>query len=661
MSDALQPTGPASPPAVPPAGTPGAKGMTGVAVAVVVVVALYFGRKVLMPITLALLLSFVLTPLVELLRRLWLGRILSVLLAVILALAIIAAVGISIGIQVSHLSQQLPQYQSEIGRKIRHLQSSTVHRLSGKLQKLDHQLNAATGPSAANRASPSAEPEQAKKPLPVVVTQAPPSALTMAREVVAPFLSPAATAGIILVVTIFALLQKEDLRDRAIRLFGSSDLRRTTVAMNDAGRRLSRYFLTQLAINTTFGVIIAIGLHFIGVPDPVLWGIVGALLRFVPYIGSWIAALLPMALAAAAAPGWSKMIWTAVLYAATELTMGQLVEPLVYGHTTGLSPLAVIIAAIFWTWIWGPVGLIISTPLTLCLVILGRHTEHLEFLDVMLGDRPALSPVEGFYQRILADDPDEVEAQAERYLAERPLTSYYDEVALKGLELAANDVARRTLSAAKIERLKSAINELVDDLDKYDDAPRPRTGSGDEDAGAGPTSDKKALPAQAAPDGGLAMASMSPAELKPVWQGTAPVLCIAGRGPLDEAAASMLAQLLRKRGIGARVLPHEAVSRSNIRALDPQGVAMACISYLDIGGNPAHLYYLLLRLRKRLPDAQLLVGLWPDKGLGREDTGLRTQAKADYCVGSLHEAVAACLAQARGQAKAPVVRLAEAS
>jgi predicted PurR-regulated permease PerM len=641
-----------------PAGAPASSSLTRVVVAALVVVALYFGREVLMPITLAMLLSFVLTPLVELLRRLWLGRIISVLLAVILALAIIVALGLAIGTQVARLSQHLPQYQSEIEKKVQHLQVTTVNRLSGKLQKLDHQFNAAAGQPSAGKAPASMVGGQERTPVPVVVTQPPPSALRVAEMLVAPFLAPVATAGIILVVTIFTLLQKEDLRDRAIRLFGSNDLRRTTFAMNDAGRRLSRYFLTQLGINTTFGVVVAVGLHFIGVPNPVLWGIMGALLRFVPYVGSWIAALFPMLLAAAVAPGWSMMIYTAVLYAATELTMGQMVEPLVYGHTTGLSPLAVIIAAIFWTWIWGPVGLIISTPLTLCLVVVGRHAERLKFLDVLLGDRPALSPSEGFYQRILADDTDEVEAQAERYLSGHSLSSYYDDVALKGLALAANDVARETLSLHRIERVKASINDLIEDLDKYDDD-LPSTASSDKQAPAGPGIDEQALPKQP-PHRQLPAAGPPALDRTPAWQGEHPVLCIAGRGPLDEAAAGMLAQLLGKRGLGARVVPYEAVSRSSIKSLDPQGVAMACVSYVDIGGNPAHLRYLLLRLRKRLPQAQLLVGLWPAQDSGHENADLRREAEADYCVTSLRDAVAVCVAEARGQAVPQPVSLAEA-
>ena len=650
MPDPLRPLEPpfAQPSPVAPAGTPGMSGMIGILVAAVVVAALYFGREVLLPITLAMLLSFLLSPLVQLLRRIRLGRILSVILAVLLALGVILGLGSAIGTQVAQLAKDIPKYQSTIENKITRLRDATINRFSEKITSLGHQLASPPSPSAVpdTAAQPSAQaqgPQQ--KPVPVVVVQPAPSAVEIGEKVLSPLLNPLATMGIILVVTIFALLQKEDLRDRAIRLLGSGDLHRTTIAMNEAGRRLSRYFLTQLGFNTSFGVIVGVGLHFIGVPNPVLWGVLGTLLRFIPYIGSWIAAALPVALAAAVEPGWSMAIWTAALYAGTELIMGQAVEPLVYGHSTGLSPVAVIIAAIFWTWIWGPIGLIISTPLTLCLVVLSRHVERLEFFDVLLGDRPALTPVEGFYQRMLADDPDEALEQAERYLKERSLAAYYDEVALPGLQLAAGDILRGMLAPSRIERLKGAVEELVRDLGKYADVSAGAVGA--QKTVAGPTDEEKALPKHPPAAGN----AVDRSALAPEWQGQAPVLCIAGRGPLDEAAASMFAQLLDKHGLGARAVPHDAVSRAKIESLDLREVAMMCVSYIDISGNPAHLRFLLRRLRERLPDAPLLVGLWPAQDPFLKDRDVRRAVGADHYVSTLHEAVEACLAAARKAAR----------
>jgi predicted PurR-regulated permease PerM len=629
-------------PQVAPAQMPPTPGLT-IVVAVVVVAALYYGRGVLIPITLAVLLSFVLSPLVELLRRAWLGRILSVAVAVILALAIIFTIATAIGTQVAQLAKNFPQYQTTIEEKATGLRDSIIKRFSRTISSLDHEI---TRPAVKSLLSTTSAATQAKqpKPIPVVVTQAPPTPLQIGESLFSPVLSPLETAGIILVVTIFTLLQKEDLRDRAIRLFGTDDLQRATVAMDEAAQRLSRYFLTQLAINTSFGVVVAIGLYFIGVPSPVLWGLTGALLRFIPYIGAWIAAALPIALAAAVAPGWSSVIWTTALYIVTELTMGQAVEPLVYGHSTGLSPLAVIIAAIFWASIWGSIGLIISTPLTLCLVVLGRYFEPLEFLDVLLGDRPPLTPVESFYQRMLADDLDEAEEQAERYLKEQPLSSYYEEVVLKGLRLAANDISRGVLSLAKVIHLKENIKELVSDLDTYEDVPP--TAAEKQKTIAGPTADEKALSKSPSPAGRIVEKS----GLAPEWQSETPVLCIAGRGPLDEAASSMLAQLLRKHGLDAQLARYEAVSRASIGSFGVQNAAMVCISYLDIKGNPAHLRYLLRRLRQRLPHAEFLVGLWPAQDPILRDPHLRQTVGASYYVSTLHEAVEACLAVAQKSA-----------
>ena len=380
----------------------------------VVIAGLYLGRTVLIPITLAVLLSFLLAPLVNLLRRIHLGRVLSVIVAVLLALSIILALGGLIGSQLAQLAQEVPNYATTIRSKIDTVQTFAIGEANTMMRRFGQQLTPPPAPAAPKTAE-SAE----AKPVQVEVHQPDMTPLQIAERVIAPIVDPLSTTAIVLVVTIFVLLQREDLRDRLIRLFGSSDLHRTTVAMNDAARRLSRYFLTQLAINTAFGLIIGTGLLVIGVPSPLLWGIIGLLLRFVPYIGAPLAAVLPLALAAAVSPDWTMMAWTAVLYLVTEAIIGQVIEPMLYGRSTGLSPFLVVVSATFWTWLWGPIGLILSTPLTLCLVVLGRHVERLEFLEVILGDRPALTPVESFYQRILAGDPDEARDQAEALLRDR--------------------------------------------------------------------------------------------------------------------------------------------------------------------------------------------------------------------------------------------------
>ena len=465
MSETTQQT--RSPATVAPAETPGVGGLLSLAVFVVVVAALYFAREVLIPITLAILLSFVLAPIVGLLQRIRIPHVAAVLLAVLVGFGAILTIGGLIGVQIAGLATEVPSYTATIQKKIATVQGQTIGRLETLTSRLDKQMGRATTPETATPAE--ADAGAPPKPQLVQIQPPPTSALNLAKTVLAPILDPLSTTLIIIIVAVFILMQQEDLRDRLIRLFGSQDLHRTTVALDDAGRRLGKYFLSQLAINATFGLIIGVGLYLIGVPSPALWGVLSALLRFVPYIGPVIAALLPTAVAAAVAPGWTLVLWTLGLYVVSESITGQVVEPLVYGHSTGLSPTAVVIAAIFWTWIWGPIGLVLSTPLTLCLVVLGRHVDRLEFLDVMLGDRPALTPIENFYQRMLADDPDEAEHQAEQMLKDRSLTAYYDEVALKGLQLAANDALRGVLSDEKVHLIRDNVMALINDLSTHED------------------------------------------------------------------------------------------------------------------------------------------------------------------------------------------------
>jgi len=354
--------------------------------------------------------------------------------------------------------------------------------------------------------------------------------------------------------------------------------------------------------------------------------------------------LLPFALAAAVDPGWSMPLWTLGLFAVAKGLTGQVIEPLVYGHSTGLSSFSVIVAAIFWSWLWGPIGLILSMPLTLCLVVLGRHVDRLEFLDVVLGDTPALTPMESFYQRILAGDPDELQHEAERVLKECSLSTYYDEVALKGLQLAAIDGQRGTLSHTQLDRVKNTVKTLVNGLVEHDDVDPPPKPAQPDDTEVAPAPERRALPNNPTPDG----MAPPPDKLAPAWRGRAPVLCIAGRGPLDEAGSAMLVQLLGKHGLGARLVPYEAVSRDRVETLDVEGVAMVCIAYLDISGSPAHLRCLMQRLRRRLPKGTpILVGMWPAEDAVLSGKKTQTGIGADYFTSSLRDVVDNCLKAAR--------------
>jgi predicted PurR-regulated permease PerM len=616
-----------------PVAVPNLSALLTLAVFVVVVAALYLAREVLVPITLAVLLSFVLAPLVALLRRAYVPRVPAVLLSVITTLGIILALGGIIGIQLADLAAGLPRYQHTIERKIDSVQAMTIGRLSQVVERLGRQL---PPPAAATGTDHPSEPE----PTRVEVMPPAPSPMLLAERVLTPVLSPLATVGITFVVAIFVLMQQDDLRDRLIRLFGSSDLHRTTEAMDDAGRRLSRYFLTQLAINAGFGAIVFGGLLLIGVPSPALWAVLAALLRFVPYIGTWISGALPFAMAAAVDPSWSMAISVLVLYGVTELIAGQVIEPWLYGHSTGLSPISVVVAAIFWSWLWGPIGLILSTPLTLCLVVLGRHVPRLEFLDVLLGDRPALTPVESFYQRILAGDADEALDQAEALLRDRSLSSYYDEVVIRGIQLATQDIARGALRPERIAGVSETLLELISDLGGHvDREPDPRR----------PDLDPIALPARetALPNRPVPGPDFKADSSTPPWSTAEPVLCIAGRGTLDDAAAAMLAQLLGKHGIGARTVPHGAVARGSVTALDPRTIAMVCICYVEISGSPSHLRYLLRRLRQHLPGVPILVGLWPMGEQVLHDERLRRAIGADLTASTLTDTVNLCLREAK--------------
>ena len=611
--------------------------------AVIIIMMLYFGREIIIPIALAILLSFVLAPLVGLLQRIRVPRGLAVVSVVILAFTFIFAMGSLLASQLTQLAGDLPRYQSTISEKIQSFRDTTagrgtLERASGMLKDLSKELDkpkeAASPLGAGTILSPKAPAPLT--PVPVEVLQPDPGALESLQSLISPLLHPLATTGIIVIFVIFILLQREDLRNRLIRLAGSHDLQRTTAALDDAAARLSRLFLIQLLLNGTFGVVIGIGLWLIGIPSAILWGILAAVLRFVPYIGAAIAAAFPLALAVAVDPSWSMLLWTLALFLVVEPIVGHVIEPMVYGHSTGLSPVAVVASATFWTALWGPIGLVLATPLTVCLVVLGRHVERLEFLDIMFGDRPALSPPEIFYQRMLAGDPTEAAEKAEEFLKERSLSSYYDEVALKGLQLAQADAERGALDQERLTKIREAVREFANDLSDQDDRPPPKVSS---------TSDAEATSAVES------VAEDAPFENLPIlrkedlphdWQGECPVLCVAGRSLIDEAAAIMLGQLSTAHGLAARVEGAEALSTSNVFRLETTGVAIICLVYMDATG-PAHMRYSVRRLRRKIPKATIILGCWMKEMDPAALEQLRESAKADLAAASLGEAIKLCI------------------
>jgi predicted PurR-regulated permease PerM len=573
-----------------------------VLVAAAIVAALYFGREVLLPMALAVLLSFVLAPPVRLLQRLYLPRFAGVTIVVLLAFGVIFGLATLMFAQVSQLAGDLPRYQSNLAEKVQALRgattaSGTLEQASQVLRNLQKELDR---PKTAKPASPAAPDASAlrDRPIPVEVRQPDPGALQTLATLIAPLIHPLATTGIIIIFVVFFLLQQQDLRNRLIRIAGSHDLQRTTLAMDDAGKRLSRLFLMQLALNAAFGLIIGVGLWAIGVPSAPLWGLLAMVLRFVPYIGAIVAAIFPLIVATAVDPGWSMMLMTAALFLIVEPLIGHVIEPMVYGHSSGLSPVAVVVSATFWTWLWGPIGLILATPLTVCLVVLGRHVEHLKFLEVLLSDRPALSPSESAYQRMLAGDPIEATEQAQSFLKDGTLTEYYEQILMGALRLAWTDSQRGRLDQQETQRIRNTVSELVEDLESHNDS---RNAS----------SEDRVTPGKLKQAEETVLAEVSPAP--PINRVEGTVLCIPGLGPLDETVAMPLAQLLRREGISAEAKETETLSISKLFALNLKDVALICLCYLE-HATPAQLHYASRRLRRKAAGVSILVGIFNETG-----------------------------------------------
>ncbi|QCG95278.1 AI-2E family transporter [Azospirillum sp. TSA2s] len=546
-----------------------------------IVVTLYLAADILMPIALAVLLGFVLTPIVSRLERWRLGRVPSVLAVVVLLFLAIIGFGAVVGSQLGDLADNLPTYQRNIHTKIESLRSATastgdrgaIKQATEAFRDLKQELENATGsaPPAQQgttaaptpQAGPAATPPR-REPVPVRIDQSDTGVFDLASRFLGPAMTPIATAGMVLVFTIFMLLQREDLRDRLIRLVGSGDLSRTTEAMNDAGERVSRYLLMQVVVNVTYGIPIGVGLWLLGVPNPLLWGLLATVLRFIPFLGPVIASAFPILLSFAVDTGWTLPLLCIALFVAVELFSNNVVEPWLYGTATGLSSLAIIVAAVVWTTLWGPVGLLLATPLTVCLVVLGRHVPQLHFLEVMLGDRPVLPDEAKVYQRLLARDPTEATELAEERLGACSPVELADGLLLPALSLAEQDRQRGTLNPdgrqAVAEGMASLLDELSDSVSPAADAPH--------------------------------------------------VLCVGARNNLDEAAAGLLAYLLTGRGIRTDVVPCEKVSSRTIASLGTAGVDAVVLSSL----NPSalgHSRRLVRRLRLHFgPHVPILLCLW---------------------------------------------------
>ncbi|MBL0405594.1 AI-2E family transporter [Microvirga aerilata] len=612
-----------APPPLPPASPPAGSSLLTAGGVVLAIGGLYFGRDIFIPFAVGILLSFAVTPLVNRLRRLRLPRIAAVLIAVTLAFILIGGLTYVVGRQLVQLANNLPSYQTTITEKIRGLQSSApgggvVDKVTTTIQDLSKEISGAdkaTDNAARQAGAALGSPAAPQEPVTVRLERPESQPLEIIQTIVGPLLAPLATAGLIIIFVIFILLEQEDLRDRFIKLAGAGDLQKSTQALNDAAARVSRYLLMQLVVNLTYGVPIGIALYFIGIPNAVLWGLLAAVLRFVPYLGPFLAATFPIALAFAVDPGWSMLLWVIGLFLLAELISNNVIEPWLYGSSTGLSSLAIIMAAIFWTTLWGPVGLFLATPLTVCLVVIGRYVPQLEFLGVLLGSDPVLAPEERLYQRLLAGNLEEAVEIAEDYVDEHSSREFYDHVAIPALRLAENDRQRSTTDTNYRRLVASTatcvVREVADHIQEK--ASRSKNDEGDEGS----------YPANAV-------------------EGT-PVLCIAGRTELDRAAAEMLAQVLQETGIGARVLPPISISEGALGQLDLTGVEVVCLSYLHPQPQ-VFARYICRRLRRRAPHLKLVVCCWNAPPHAGQAEDMTRQMGADAAIVSLEN----CVSQVEG-------------
>jgi predicted PurR-regulated permease PerM len=557
-----------------------------VVVAVVVIVTLYFARIVLIPFALALLFTFILTPLVKILERVRFGRTPSALLVVLLAVAACAAVGWTVTKQFSQVVDQLPDYKANIRTKLTSLHWSSHHALDNASQTMTEiSKDLATAPTAqrsgdATMTHPTLmRPTPEPKPIPVEVVKPPALPLESMQNV----LGLLASVLIVLVFTIFMLIRREDLRNRLISLAGDRNLQIVTQALDDASARVSRYLLLQFAVNSCYGIFIGACLHFIGLPGALLWGVIVGTLRFLPYIGPPLGGIMPLLLSLAVFDGWTRPLIVLGLFVFTELIVSNLVEPLLYGIHTGISSLAILVAAIFWTAIWGPIGLVLSTPLTVCLLVVGRHVPRLRFLQILLGDEPPLTPDSRFYQRLLALDHEEARQVLEKCLEGKTLEELYDSVLIPALRLAEQDRHENRLEDAHQKFICQSTRELIDEFWE------PR---GDE-------------PAAAVEDGERSELSINAAVRA---RQSYKIVCLPARDEADEIVAIMLAQVLEMAGHQAQSIPLGTAAEM-LAQVKEEKPDVVCISALPPFAIP-HARSLYAKLRAQDSKLRVIVGLW---------------------------------------------------
>ena len=601
--------------------------MASVVITSFVVAVLYIAQDILIPLALAALLSFLLSPLVMRLER-WIGRVAASLLAVTVLFCIVGGVGWVLTRQVLDLATRLPDYKENIQVKLRSLKmpgGGRFTKLNETVEELKKDLpgsEAAPADAAATVAVPqrpvagglAKPPASSAVPTPVEIVETKNAGpLHQFTTVISPLLGPLGTGALVLVLLLCMLLQREDMRGRLIRIIGAGNISATTRGMDDAAGRVSRYLLMQLIVNATYGVVIAVGLYFIGVPNAIVWGVLATVLRFIPYVGPWIASIFPIALSLAVTDNWTMPAMTIGLFVVVELLSNNVMEPMLYGASTGVSSIALIVAAVFWTWLWGAAGLVLATPLTVCLVVMGRHVPRLGILSVLLSDEEALAPHQEFYHRLLTPSANDAAEFATTWLKANSRTALYDSVFIPVLATVERDGKSGELEGEQHAAILQEVRDIIDDL-----GTRPA-----------PPSQIEADKAVAAAEASAPLAPPAP---------TCRVLCLPVRADRDELAGAMLTQLLGQHDFTAVNLSAKMTTGELLEAADKDDAEALCIS-VAAPSTVIHARYLCGKVRARFPQTRIVVGLWgATEGLA-DATGRLRESGADEVVTTLSDAV----------------------
>ena len=562
--------------------------------AVLVIVVLYWAEAVFVPIALAALLSFVLSPPVSWLER-WLGRVPAVLIVVTLVFVVLGLAGWGLAVQMNSLADDLPGYRVNIRAKIADVRGAGKGGAVEKLQETIDEIKTDLEKTGA---------VQGSAPQEVIV--APTSASGIPGfEWLGPLMGPLGTAGLVVALVIFMLLERRDLRDRLIGLMGDGRLTVTTKAFDEAGSRVSRQLLMQSLVNAVYGTIAGLGLYYLGVPYALVWGALGAALRFIPYLGPVLGAGAPILVSLAALPGWIDPLWVIALFVVLELFTNMVLETVLYAGAAGVSQVALLVSLAFWTWLWGPLGLLMATPLTVCLVVLGKHVPGLSFIGTLMADMPALAPEYGYYQRLLARDPSEAADLIDKHVKTEPRGSVYDALLLPALNYAERDRMEHRLSVDEETAVIDATRELLTDAAE---------------------SIRRQQPAPAEPTEEAALPDREPLR----------VLGYAANGAADELALTMLAHSVDDLPITIEMIKTRILASELVSIVREQGVSIICLADLP-PSPPSKTRYLVKRLHDALPELRILVGRWSPPALADESTQALRDAGATLVASTLAE------------------------